>query len=105
MTAQRKLAGEYELIDHGIEHAQYFQGCGTAFTSFDNVVTGCGSNAAEAIDDALEALAQCDVDAEELNARMLKDENRKSWPKRPAVTSKHSDEHYYYVSIRWNEAE
>jgi hypothetical protein len=47
-----------QLINHGREHEQYFQGCGTAFTTFDNVVTGIGDDANEAYDDALEMLAQ-----------------------------------------------
>ena len=49
----------FEVIDHGIDGSQYFQGCGVAYTDFDHVVTGCGQNAREAWEDALEQLA-CD---------------------------------------------
>ncbi len=47
----------YELIDHGIHHPDYFQGCGTAFTDYDHLVTGIGDNLAEAIEDCLEQMA------------------------------------------------
>jgi hypothetical protein len=33
---------EFEVIDHGIDGSQYFQGCGVAYTKFKYVVTGCG---------------------------------------------------------------
>jgi hypothetical protein len=47
----------YQIIDHGIDHEQYFQGCGIAFTPYDHVVTGIGETAQEAYDDALEQMA------------------------------------------------
>jgi len=55
--AKHKI-GKFELVDHGIDGSQYFQGCGTTFTEYHHVVTGCGDNFAEALDDALEMLAQ-----------------------------------------------
>ena len=59
-----KRIGEFELIDHGIGHSQYFQGCGVAFTGFANVVTGIGDNPAEAIDDCLEQMAMSGFDSD-----------------------------------------
>ena len=47
----------FEIVDHGIDHAQYFQGCGVSRTKFAEVATGCGDNPAEALADALEQLA------------------------------------------------
>lgn len=47
----------YELVDHGIEHEQYFQGCGLSFTPYTDVVTGIGSSLREALEDAAEQLA------------------------------------------------
>ena len=47
--------GEFEVVNHGIENFQFFQGCGTAFTRFGNCATGIGDNPAEAVDD-------CDYD-------------------------------------------
>lgn len=55
--AKHKI-GQFELIDHGIDGSQYFQGCGTAFTSYDHVTTGCGDTPAEAFDDLMEMVAQ-----------------------------------------------
>lgn len=48
----------YEVISHGIDHSQYFQGCGVSYTPFDHVVTGCGPTMWDALDDALEGIAQ-----------------------------------------------
>ena len=48
---------DWDIIDHGIENSQYFQGCGTAFTNYENVVTGTGDNPQEALEDALESIA------------------------------------------------
>ena len=48
----------FEIVDHGIDHAQFFQGCGVGRTKFAEVATGCGDNPAEALADALETLAQ-----------------------------------------------
>jgi len=50
--------GKFEVIDHGVNGSQYFQGCGVSFTEFDHVVTGYGDNFSEALEDALEMLAQ-----------------------------------------------
>lgn len=47
----------FEIVDHGIDHAQYFQGCGVSRTKFSDVATGCGDNPSEAFADALETLA------------------------------------------------
>lgn len=106
----RKMIGEFELIDHGIEHEQYFQGCGTAFTSFEDVATGIGDNPAEAIDDALESLAQMDWDTEGMERRIIREclpKGRRTLPTKPRVLARHGDEAHYYISIRvkaarWN---
>ena len=52
----------YEIIDHGVEHEQYFQGCGVAFTEFEEVFTGTGDSPHEALEDALEQAAMADWD-------------------------------------------
>jgi len=44
---------DYEIINHGVEHEQYFQGCGATFTKFDAVFTGIGDSEHEALEDAL----------------------------------------------------
>lgn len=43
----------YELIDHGMENSQYFQGCGTSCTKFTDVWTGIGDSSKEAYEDAV----------------------------------------------------
>ncbi len=129
MTKQATIT-DYQLLDHGIDGSQYFPGCGVYGTSFDHVVTGCGDNFSEAINDALESMAQgveCNgVDIEAFEHQMLTDEGLlvdgeppQCWPHEPsanAVARKSngdmSEEEwenadcdvYYYVSIRYNVA-
>ena len=52
----------YELIDHGIEHNQYFQGCGTSFTKFTHVWTGVGDSSKEAYEDAVDPVSYTHLD-------------------------------------------
>lgn len=93
---QKKIS-DFAILDHGIENNQYFQGCGTAFTRFDNVVTGCGSSAKEAFDDALESMAQMGFEAsDELEAEGNTLSTVMDVPEE-------AEESYHYVSIRWNE--
>lgn len=91
----------YELIDHGIDYPDYFQGCGVAFTDFTDVATGCGDNPAEAIEDALESLAQAGQwDIEDLESRIKAEEfSGKPYPVKPSA-SKRGEDAYYYASIR-----
>jgi hypothetical protein len=88
---------KYEIVNHGMEHSQYFCGCGTAFSDFDNVVTGAGLDAKEAYEDAMEQVYQdLGEDADKLNL-----------PKRPYGIRKRDkvpvkyEDCYYYVSIRY----
>lgn len=100
-----KTPSEVEVRDHGIDHAQYFQGCGVSFTNFDCVYTGCGSNFAEAYDDALEQYAS--VGAWDENAidalcreQIGKDPATLTEPNTDAYHEECEDsEMYYYVSI------
>lgn len=98
----------YELIDHGIENSQYFQGCGTSYTPFEHVVTGIGDNPAEAIDDCLEQIAANGINVSDFESRMLADEKLTEWPTTPVVfyDSDIDDDWdmYYHVSIRYNVA-
>lgn len=99
----KKTVSAYELIDHGIDGCQYFPGCGTYGTAYSHVVTGCGDNPAEAIEDALEQIAcgEDSVDVDALEAQILADAGWREFPTSPSVTD-NSDELYYYVSIRYN---
>jgi hypothetical protein len=100
------IIGDYEIIDHDIEHSDYFPGCGTFRTNYDHVDTGIGANFAEAYDDCCEMIAQRrDIDSgfwEEFDKRVLKDIRRSAFPKRPAVGARHNESCYYHVSIRYN---
>lgn len=58
----------FEIVDHGIDHAQYFQGCGISRTKFTDCATGCGDNPREALNDALETLAQAGWDVSKVEA-------------------------------------
>lgn len=102
---------DFELIDHGIVHSQYFQGCGVTCTDFENVATGIGDNPAEAIDDCLEQMAACgDWDTNDLEKRIMAQEGWDRFPTEPSVPyddgtgeGDYTDnETYYHVSIRWN---
>lgn len=100
MTQQAIAA--FELVDHGIEHESYFQGCGVAFTEYETCATGMGDNPAEAIDDALEQLACMGWETEGMGARILEQElpGNRVLPTKPHVLAKHGDEAHYYLSIR-----
>lgn len=96
-----KTISEFELVDHGIQNDQYFQGCGIAFTEYEDIATGCGNDPAEAIDDALESLAQGDWDCEDMEQRIIDQEfaTKRKFPTKPSVPLS-SEDCYYYVSIR-----
>jgi len=57
-----KQIAAHEVVIHGVEHEQYFQGCGVSFTPYTDVATGIGSDAREAFEDALESLAMAGWD-------------------------------------------
>lgn len=88
----------FEILEHGVDHAQYFQGCGTSFTEYTDVATGAGDNATEAYRDAVEQLAQMGYDVATLPSRP------KGITKRsrvPAEARRAEDsEIWYYVSVR-----
>jgi hypothetical protein len=93
-----KKIKNYEIINHGYEHSQYFQGCGTSYTKFNDVATGIGMDAKEAYDDAVEGLAFCSWDVSTLPTRPNGIRKR---DKVPAKFLKNEyNEIYWYVSIR-----
>ncbi len=113
----------FELIDFGIDHAQYFPGCGVAFSRFDHVALGVGQNFAEAFNDCLEQIASDGFDVEDLAKRAAKENgfDADKPPTSPSVTEHitrelesegkiHEDELeaaleeselHYYVAIRY----
>jgi len=59
-----KTIKAYEIIHHGVEYPQYFQGCGVSGTEYTDVATGIGDSEHEALDDALGQLASNGWDIE-----------------------------------------
>lgn len=59
-----KKVNNYQVLDHGVEGSQYFQGCGVSGTEYISVATGIGDTPHEALEDALEQLACMDWDVE-----------------------------------------
>ena len=91
---------DYQILDHGIETSQYFQGCGVAFSRFTDVVTGCGNDYAEALDDALESMAQNNIDVESFDDEVANAKNHEIESVPPDA-----EDCYYYVSIRYSLAD
>jgi len=85
-----KRIAEFETVNHGIEHEQYFQGCGVSFTRFDDVYTGIGNSEHEALEDAL------DQAAEEYDVSSVVNEADKAL----TINDAHHEELHHYVSIR-----
>lgn len=102
LIANHKPIAEFEVVDHGISHSQYFQGCGLSFTDYEGIATGCGNDPRESVDDALEQLACGGWDVEGMEKRIVADGwfgNRRKIPAKPSVPAR-SDDCYYYLSIR-----
>lgn len=89
-NAQTKIE-RYQVIDHGIDGSQYFQGCGVCFTDYDQVATGCGNDFHEAFEDALDSVAQAGYEVDGIEEPEHDDES----------VPEDVDDTYYYVSIRW----
>ena len=52
-----RIISAYQIVDHGIEHEQYFQGCGVSYTEYEDCYTGMRVTLWEALDDALDIMA------------------------------------------------
>jgi hypothetical protein len=86
----RRAVADFEIVRHGIDNSQYFQGCGVAFTEYEACFTGIGNNPNEALDDALEQAAVSGWDVESI---------KNDQPTKPKVSAK-AEDCYYYLSIR-----
>lgn len=85
---------EYEIIDHGIDSSDYFQGCGIAHTKFDDVATGIGTSVKEALENAAEDLAVRGYDIPAALAMEID-----SADETDLIADTEGDQ-YYFVSIR-----
>lgn len=100
-----KAIADYEIVDHGIEWSDYFQGCGTAFTEYSDVATGCGEDYESALEDALESLAQNGWDVESVKPGEHDDDSVTAWIERNREPENEGTEYdgetpNYYVSVR-----
>jgi hypothetical protein len=96
---------KYEIINHGYMRPDYFQGWGTAYTDFDYAVTGCGNNAKEAYNDAVEQIYRIHIDGTYEMKRVVEALKLPTRPKGIRAKDKvpESDsESYWYVGIRYN---
>jgi hypothetical protein len=89
-----KIITAYEIDNMGQDHAQYFQGAGIAFTDWHDVSVGVGSDAKEAYEDAVEALASAgwDVDRLPTRPRGIRRDDR--------IPPDAGEEWYCYVAVR-----
>ena len=105
MDTQVKQIQDFQVLDHGIDHVQYFQGCGVFYTDYTYVCTGCGNNCKEAISDALDQVAELGYDSEDLESRIKKQFNITEFATKPNTDKYHEEnedsEMYYYLSIRF----
>jgi hypothetical protein len=91
-----KTIERHQILDHGVDGEQYFQGCSTSFTEFTDVATGIGDSAHEALEDALEQLAFNDWDVESIKNKLSETVDV---PETAEDSDEPSDMHHY-VSIR-----
>ena len=54
-----KQITSFQVLSHGVDTSSYFQGCGVAFSDFENVQTGIGDTEREAFNDALDQIVSC----------------------------------------------
>lgn len=93
LTKEVKIT-KWEIVDHQMDHAQYFQGCGVSNTPYTHCWTGAGDSSKEAYNDALDqAFADLGEAASVLPTRP------RGIAARPTVP-KGWEEYYFYVSIR-----
>lgn len=85
-----RLITESEVQVHGIHYSDYFQGAGVCKTRFDDIATGIGSSEKEALEDALESLAQNGWDTEGFETRNVKVSDKEV---------RLNDEQHVYVSV------
>ncbi len=90
-----KIITDHEIIVHGLMNSQYFQGCGVAFTRFDDVATGIGESPAEALEDALEQLAMSDWETVSIKSTLSS----------ASEITEDMEDCYYYVSVRVTDKE
>jgi len=69
MDESARKIKQYQWEDIGVEHSQYFQGRGTAYSNWEEVYIGIGEDAKEAISDAIDSAAMSGWDVDKLPKR------------------------------------
>lgn len=106
--ANKRNIVKFEVLDHGYQHSQYFQGCGTSFTDYNHVVTGSGTTQKESYEDALNqiygALHVGDLDLSRLERHGNANYFRTRIPADISKAFRENDtcETSYLISIRFN---
>ena len=115
MTTGTQRIADWNVVDHGIEASDYFQGHGIALTDYTHTATGIGDNPSEALDDALECLASQCIDVEDLERSIRKEYPDLDDPEKneaASVSARYGEidqdeevdecgefNHWYYVSV------
>lgn len=92
---------DFEIVDLGVQHPDYFQGFGTSFTRFTACTYGIGNTAQEAYDDALDQM--CDRDGVDVDTMPKKCPFNGAVTTHPDDTGMNDDYNQtcYHVGIRW----
>lgn len=95
---------DYQIISHGYDSNQNFPGCDRG--SYEEVATGYGSTSHEAYDDACEQIAMMTDDCSTLpEAEDCEEVNGLGFYEVPDSNDEENfDDHYCYVSVRFNVA-
>jgi len=84
---------DYQIVDHGVEQEQYFQGCGVCGFKFEHVATGIGDSPYKALEDALDIAAVDGHDQQEAVINTLS---------QAYDLPEDAEDAHHYVSIRYN---
>jgi hypothetical protein len=103
-----KKIADYQIIQHGVNHESYFEGCGVALTPYTDVATGIGDTAEEALGDALDQLAQGGWDTSSIKDHLDDVETIDDWMEDNGEDpeEEHRDDPlgiWFYVSVRVKE--
>lgn len=93
-----RKATDYKITFHGIDNEQYFPGAGVSFTKWTECATGLGNCNAEALNDALDLLAQNDWDADTLEREMVS-RSFDGRPLRDEPDDSLGPDFHYYVTV------
>ena len=92
-TDYRMPMEKYEVVDHGVDHAQYFRGQGIVGTDFDFSFVGAGYSAHAALQDAIDQAASATLAIDHIKNTLSKEV--------PAELENQPEdgELHYYVSL------